>query len=181
MLELVFEEWETIFTDDEGNIRFVSKPREVLHLQHSLLSLSKWEEKYEMAFLTEDALSDADRMLYYIECMALDFKADGDALYHLRLTEEHLIQIGDYINKPSTATRVRRDSGGGKGVLLTSEVIYGYMTVMTIPFEAETWHLNRLLKLIEVVGELNKPKDKKKGIDSTAAAKRRALNKRRQG
>lgn len=148
------------------------KPATLL-LEHSLLSLSKWESKYHKPFLVQKKrgddkpVHDADEMLYYIECMTVN-NVDPDIYY--RLTDEHIQQIGDYIADPMTATTInRRGSQGSSGPrsneLVTSELIYYWMTVHQIPFECQKWHLNRLLMLIEVCNIKNAPQKKMSKAD----------------
>lgn len=148
------------------------KPATLL-LEHSLLSLSKWESKYHKPFLVtkkhekDGPVHDADEMLYYIECMTIN-NVDPDI--YCRLTDEHIQQIGDYIADPMTATTIthrgtQASSGQRSSEIVTSELIYYWMTVHQIPFECQKWHLNRLLMLIEVCNVKNAPPKKMSKAD----------------
>lgn len=132
-----------------------------LQLEHSLLSVSKWESKYHKPFLSKTELDQRtpEEMLYYIQCMTIN--AVDPSVYY-RLSEENIKQIGDYISDPMTATTVNHRNGHGgsqrkSNKVVTSEVIYFWMTVHQIPFECQKWHLNRLLMLIEVCNIENAP------------------------
>jgi hypothetical protein len=132
-----------------------------LTMEHSLLSLSKWESKYHKPFLGKDEKT-PEEMLYYIQCMTIN-NVDPEAFYCL--TQEQIQQIGDYIADPMTATTINHRNGGKGGPrrnnrIVTSEVIYYWMVAHQIPFECQKWHLNRLLMLIEVCNVENAPQQK---------------------
>lgn len=146
-----------------------------LELEHSLVSVSKWEAKYHKPFLSSEKT--AEEMLDYIRMM--NVKGDDIPLYVLQfLTKEQTDQIGKYMNDPMTAT-VINEADQKKSIhdnkFVTSEEIYYWMTAQNIPFECQYWHLNRLITLIKICAIENKPKDnKKKRLTSTDLANRRA-------
>ena len=98
-------------------------------------------------------------MLDYIRCMSIDEDVDP-ALFN-SLTSDDMQQINDYINDPMTATTIRSSNTNGRREIVTSEVIYYWMISMGVPFDpCEKWHINRLLTLIRVCSEKNKPPKK---------------------
>lgn len=128
-----------------------------LELEHSLVSLSKWESKFKKPFLSNDKKT-TQEIFYYIEAMIISPIHPSDTLF--RLTQDNLTKINDYIESTESATTfgsmpVRK----GKGEIITSELIYYWMVAFTIPFECEYWHLNRLFALIRICNIKNsKPK-----------------------
>lgn len=128
-----------------------------LELEHSLLSVSKWESKYKKPFLSNQQKT-AEETMYYIEAMIISPNYPIDTL--LRLSKENLIRINDYIESTESATTFgNMPERKGAGEVITSELIYYWMVAFNIPFECERWHLNRLFALIRVCNIKNtKPK-----------------------
>lgn len=143
---------------DEVNERFVYTKETVLKLEHSLISISKWESRWQVPFF--DTEKTTEQILDYIRCMTLN--TDVDPLVYGRLTRADYEKINNYISSPMTATTIRDDSQPRKnrGKVITSELIYYWMFSFQIPIETEKWHINRLLMLIRVFGEENKPNKK---------------------
>lgn len=158
---------------DEERQEFVYIPgaKEVtLCLEHSLISLSKWESKWRKSFLSKEDKTE-EETLDYIKCMTLTKNVD-DEVYH-RLSRENITEINKYIQAPMTATYFSKEQGGkGSREQITSELIYYWMIALTIPVEFEKWHLNRLLTLIRVCNIKNQPPKKmsKRDIMSRNAA-----------
>ncbi len=148
MLTLVVEEKE-LFNERTGE--FIQVPRTELHLEHSLISLSRWESKWKKPFLNIENPT-SDEMIDYVCCMSVDKTIGHEVVSNL--SAEDYIKIRDYISDPRTATTVsdRRPKRGGKREVYTSELLYYYMIFYGIPFSCEKWHLNRLLMLIRVCG-----------------------------
>ena len=152
MLRIDFPE-EELF--DESSEKFIHKEKYHVELEHSLRSVSKWEEHYEKPFL--DSNLTGDELDFYIKCMDLNDGVTDDVLR--RFTAKEYTMINNYIAAKHTATTVNtRDKGTGKKEIITSEVIYYWMIAMDIPFECDTWNLNRLIMLIKVCGVKNNPK-----------------------
>lgn len=168
MLEITIPAEEHWIEDKEEFV--VTRKEQTLRLEHSLVSLSKWESKWCKPFLSlKEKTPEED--LDYIKCMVVTPNVDPK-IYDC-LTRDHVEQINNYINAPMTATTFS-DSKTGKGSkeILTAEVIYYYMIALNIPFECQKWHLNRLLTLIKVCSIKNQPPKKmsKKEIMSRNAA-----------
>lgn len=161
---------------DEVHQRFVNVKGQTLQLEHSLVSISKWESKWKRPFLQETAMT-PEQTLDYIKCMTITQNVDP-AVY-LRISQEQVELVKQYIDDPMTATTISKiegsGNGGGSRTVMTSEVIYYYMTAYNIPFDpCQKWHLNRLLMLIKVCDEKNSPK--KKMSRRQAAANYKSLN-----
>ena len=165
--------------DDEKQ-EFVEPKTQTLQLEHSLVSLSKWESKWHKPFYSKKELT-SEELLDYIRCMTLTKNADPDVYNHL--TEKNVKEIKDYIDDPMTATTFSKDGKGpGSGEIVTSELIYYWMIASNIPFECQKWHLNRLITLIRVCSVKNTPPKKRSKRDIMSrnaalnAARRKQMN-----
>lgn len=168
---------------NEETEEFVSGPDTIISLEHSLISISKWESKWHKPYLSNK--NPTDKELYdYIKCMTINSNID-DEVYN-RLTRKNIDQILNYINDPMTATTITERDGGKRRSpeIVTSELIYYWMVAMQIPFECQKWHINRLMTLIRICGIKNQP-DKKMSKRSTMqqnaalnAARRQQLHSR---
>lgn len=144
---------------DEVNQEFIYGDAYTLQLEHSLISLSKWEAKYNKAFLSKTDMT-SEQVVYYVKCMTLTQNVP-DSVYK-RLTEENFKEISAYIEAPMTATWFNNTEEKGRinNEVVTSELIYYWMIALNIPFECQKWHLNRLLTLIRVCNIKNTPPKK---------------------
>ena len=143
---------------DEEKQEFVEPEVQVLTLEHSLVSISKWESKYCRSFIDSKEMT-YEETLFYVECMTL--QEDIDPEIYSKLTRENVDEIRAYIYSPMTATKVREvKNGRHSSESTTSELIYYWMIEFGIPFECQHWHLNRLLTLIKVCGTKNTPNKK---------------------
>ena len=148
---------------DEVREEFVYGKEQTLRLEHSLVSLSKWESRWHKSFLFTKNKTD-EELLDYIKCMTLTQNVSPDV--YNRLSKENANEIRRYIDDPMTATVVRETKKGkGNGRILTAELIYYYMISFNIPVEFEKWHLNRLLTLIRVCDAESKPAKKRSVTD----------------
>jgi len=147
----------------------------VLELEHSLVSLSKWESIHNKPFLNERSKT-RDEIMSYISCMILTPVYPEGILN--RLTTSNLESINDYIESKQTATTFgEMPQRKGRGETITAELIYYWMVAFTIPFECESWHLNRLFALIRICNIKNQPA--KKLSRGEIARRNRELNERR--
>ena len=136
---------------------FVYTSETVLHLEHSLVSISKWEAKYKKPFLESNEKT-VRESIDYIRCMTLD---NGiNPLVYSGITNEMISSVDEYIQDPMTATWFKEVNKPKRShQVVTSELVYYWMTAFNIPFECECWHFNRLMTLIRICGEKNaKPK-----------------------
>lgn len=142
---------------DERREEFVTIKGGTLTLEHSLVSLSKWEAKWHKSFLSKQEKT-PEEVLDYIRCMTLTQHVDP-IIYKL-LTQANIDTINAYIEDPMTATKfLNSGTEAKKNEKITSELIYYWMISLGIPFECQKWHLNRLLSLIQVCNRKNsKPK-----------------------
>lgn len=167
---------------DERKLEFVQTKEQTLQLEHSLVSISKWESKWHKPFLSKKEKT-YEESLDYIRCMTLTQNVNPEAYSHL--TKDNIDRIDKYIREPMTATTFPDDKSGKKNnEIITSEVIYYWMTAQNIPSEYAKWHLNRLLTLIRVCNVKNSPPTKRSKRDIMSqnaalnAARRKQLNSR---
>lgn len=163
---------------DESTEEFITIDEQTLQLEHSLVSLSKWESKWCKSFLSNKDKS-YEETIDYIKCMTLTQNVKPETYSYL--TIENIQQINDYIEAPMTATSFKEDKNGKKNrEIITSEVIYYWMIALNIPFECQKWHINRLLTLIRVCNIKNQPPKKmsKRETASTYAAMNAARRKK---
>lgn len=162
------------FWDPEHETFLYAKDTE-LCLEHSLVSISKWESKWHKAFLGK-AKQTEEEGLDYIACMTTTKNVDP-AVYS-RLTSENIKAINDYIREPMTCVRFNdpaaNEAPQSKKDTVTSELIYYWMFTLNIPIECEKWHLNRLLALIRVCELKTAPK--KKGNQKNLRVQYAAIN-----
>lgn len=151
-----------------------------LQLEHSLVSISKWESKWCKSFIYTRDKTD-EEILDYVKCMTLTPNVDPNV--YNNLTIDNLEQINNYINAPMTATHFSEDQSGKKNSeKVTSELIYYWMIALNIPFECQKWHINRLLTLIRVCNIKNQPPKKRSRKEIMSrnaalnAARRKQLN-----
>lgn len=176
MLQIKIDERE--FYDEDKN-EFVMIPSQTIELEHSLLSLSLWESKWETPFLSDKPMTH-EQQIDYIKCMTLTDGVKPEV--YQSLTIENINTIFDYIKRKMTATTVNRQNNSRSHEIITAEIIYYWMVALQIPFECQTWHLNRLLMLIDVCSIKNQP-PKKMGRRAQMsrntrlnAARRQAMN-----
>lgn len=144
------------YYNEETN-EFTYYDDQVLQLEHSLVSVSKWEAKWCKSFLNGRDKS-VDEIAYYVECMTLNENVSRDV--YSRLTTDNLDAINEYIGHPMTATTFPAERNTPSREIVTSELIYYWMIALNIPFECQYWHLNRLLTLIKVCNVKNNPPKK---------------------
>ena len=159
---------------DEQTCKRVRTKDTTLQLEHSLVSISKWESKWKVNYLNNDKIT-PEMSLDYVRCMTISQNVDPK-VYGM-LSEENMKEIMEYINDPMTATTVKERPGqpGNKRSIITAEIIYYWMIALEIPFDpCQKWHLNRLMMLIRVCDEKQSPK--RTMSKREAAAQRRSLN-----
>lgn len=167
---------------DEEKQEFVEPKTQALQLEHSLVSLSKWESKWcKPFFSTTDKTF--EEVLDYIKCMTLTQNVKTEVYDHL--SENNILQINEYINAPMTATTFNEHSEKGRSKeIITSELIYYWMIKLNIPVEFQKWHINRLLTLIRVCEIKETPPKKMSQAEimrrnaALNAARRQQLNSR---
>lgn len=172
MLTITFPEEERW---DDDLQEFAYYKAQTINLEHSLVSLSKWESKWNKPFLSQEPKT-YEESIDYFRFMTITPNVDPDIWK--RVTAEQIKQINAYIDAPMTATWFNEKEGQGKGrrssEQVTSEIIYYWMIALNIPFECQKWHLNRLLTLVRVCNIKNTPP--KKMSKSEIMSKNKALN-----
>ena len=143
---------------DEYREEFITTKEQTLKLEHSLISVAKWESKWNKSFLSSKDKS-AEEIIDYVRCMTLTPNVQSE-IYSC-LTTEQITEIFDYINAPMTATVLPKDlNRRSSREPITAELIYYWMISLNIPPEYEKWHLNRLITLIGVCNIKNQPPKK---------------------
>lgn len=174
MLKLTIPEREYF---DSYTQTFVNTKAQTLQLEHSLVSLSKWESKWHKPFISDEPKT-VEETVDYIRCMTIT--QNVDPMVYQAITNDMLEEIQTYIDDPMTATWFS-NNGPKKGVnkksVITAEIIYYWMIANNIPMECQKWHLNRLLTLIRVCNEKNSPP--KKMSKKEVLAQQKALNEAR--
>ena len=160
---------------NESTNEFIYQGPVDLELEHSLFSISKWEAKFEKPFLGNTNKKDRSETLEYIKMMCITPGID-DSVFS-RLSESDFKAINDYISAPMTATTFSNLNNKPSREVITSELIYYYMTALNIPFSCEHWHFSRLLTLIKVCNIKNSPG--KKIPPREVMSRNRALNAKR--
>ena len=155
MLELTIPETE--FYDEVRN-EFTYVKSTVLRLEHSLVSISKWESKWKTPFLSK-ATKTHEQSLDYIRCMTINQGVDPAAYY--AIDNEMMKTVNDYIVEEKTATTFKENPGARPNrQVITSELVYFWMAQYNIPFECQKWHFSRLLTLIRIASIKNQPEKK---------------------
>ena len=165
---------------NEETQEFVYTKEQTLKLEHSLVSLSKWEAKWKKPFLNKENKT-AEETLDYIRCMTIT--QNVDPMIYMNMDLATIKRINEYIDDKMTATTFPEDHiRGGSREQVTSELIYYWMVNFNIPFECEKWHLNRLLTLIQVCsvkanssGKKMKPQEVLKQNSELNALRRKQL------
>lgn len=151
---------------DEEKEEFVPSFERTLQLEHSLVSISKWESKWRKAFLGKQEKT-AEETIDYIKCMTITQNVDPSIYEHL--SRENIDEVNEYIAAPMTATYIPEDpESTTNSEVVTSELIYYWMLCYQIPQEYQKWHLNRLLTLIKVCNMKNEPNKKRSAKDIMA-------------
>jgi hypothetical protein len=158
---------------DEGIEQFINSEEFTLELEHSLASLSKWESREEKPFLGKEDKT-TDETFAYIRDMVVT--QNVPAKVYSCQTTENMEAINNYINAKMTATWFSDLGGPRRGApeVITSELLYYMLVSYRIPFETQHWHLNKLITLIRVCNEKNKPS--KKMPRQTAMQRQREIN-----
>lgn len=141
---------------DEANDEFITVNPEILELEHSLVSISKWESRWCKPFLAKGEKS-YEESVDYIFCMTLN-KVDPEIYKYISYSD--VTKVTKYMEASMTATTFPKNNDKTSSEIITSEIIYYWMVALNIPFECQTWHLNRLLTLVNVVNIKQSPPKK---------------------
>lgn len=173
MYQLIIQEQE-LFND--VTYEFIQVKPTKLQLEHSLVSISKWESKHKKSFLYTENMTN-DELIDYIRCMTITQNVDPNVYYCI--TEKQYKEICEYMADPMTATTFSKDSkkSGVSAQIITAELIYYWMIECGIPKEFEKWHFNRLMTLIRVCKIKMSPPSKMTAQE--AADRNRRLNEER--
>ena len=167
---------------DESTESFINSKEQKLLLEHSLVSVAKWESKWNKPFLSDSEKLTREESIDYIRCMTLNKDVDPDI--YKRIPNNIMEKISEYISAPMSATILPKEKGRGSREPVTSELIYYWMVALTIPFECQKWHLNRLINLIGICNIKNAPPKKRSQRDIMSrnaalnASRRKRLNSR---
>lgn len=163
---------------DENSQEFIETKETTLTMEHSLISISKWEAKWKKSYFAEEPKKTTEEVLDYLRCMTIT-PQNVDPLVYRSLSKENLKRITEYIDDPMTATTIHEvKRPGARKETVTSELVYYWMIAQNIPIEFEKWHINRLLTLIKVCAIKNDPNPKKMSRNAIMR-QNRALNQAR--
>lgn len=157
---------------------FITIKQQAITLEHSLISVSKWESKWKKPFFNSNDKT-TEEVIDYLRCMTITPNVNPFSYYGI--SSEDILRIDEYINEPMTATTFSKSNRINREII-TAEIIYYWMIVNNIPFECQKWHINRLLTLINVCSIKNAPPKKMSKSDLRSrnaalnAARRKALN-----
>lgn len=186
MLEIHVSEGE--FYDEHAEEFVTIGKAQVLQMEHSLISIAKWEEKWAIPYFSDSHKKTTEQLFDYLRCMTINKNVDPRVFNYLG--NDNINKINEYIEAKHTATWFSSDekkkfiqNGGRKSDVITSEIFYYWMIALQIPFECEKWHINRLITLIRVCQEKSESSNKKmskadilKRNRSLNAARRAALH-----
>lgn len=177
MLELVIPEDEMF---DSATNTFITTPACTLILEHSLISIAKWESKWHISFLSSTTKKNEEQNRDYIRCMCVT--PPKNPKIFSTLSPQSLSQIREYMDAPMTATTFSKRKKTAKRSVITAESIYSRMFANNIPIECHKWHLNRLLTLIQAC-EINNGPGEKMSKRQTASmyAQQNAMRKAKYG
>lgn len=150
---------------NEETQEFFQIKEQTLCLEHSLVSVAKWESKWKKPFLGMEEKT-IDEITDYIRCMTIT--QNVNPICYLGLTRGNLLEVKNYIDDTMTATTFRNRNGPKSHEIITAEIIYYWMIELGIPFECQKWHLNRLLTLVNVCSIKNTPAKKMSRKDALA-------------
>lgn len=162
--------------DEELN-EFRSTPGYNLELEHSLVSLSKWESKYNKPFLSEEQKTPIE-MYDYIKFMAIHPGVPEHVF--LSLNDSDLARIVEYMNEKQTATWFNEPPNQSPmRTAITSELIYYWISALGLDASVvENWHLNRLFTVLKVASIEGQPKKKKSRTEVLAEIRRKNAERR---
>lgn len=149
---------------DEKSEQFIYTKAQTLKLEHSLVSISKWESRWHKPFLSKETKT-YEETIDYIKCMTLTQNVSPDVYQYI--TNANIDAVNQYIAASLTASTVREEKGGSTNIRknITSELIYYWMVCYNIPLECQKWHLSRLFMLIRICEAENKPHKKRSKRD----------------
>lgn len=161
---------------DESKNEFVVSKDQTIVLEHSLVSISKWESRWKRPFFSKDRKS-IEESRDYIKCMTITQNVQDDV--YIRMSDSDMQKVNDYIDDSMTATTFAKSDSDSKSIeIITSEIIYYWMVTLDIPMECQKWHINRLLTLIQVCNVKNQ-KPKKMSRRDLASRNKRLNEERR--
>lgn len=146
---------------DEKTMEFIKIKPQDLVLEHSLISISKWESKWHKPFLANNNKS-TEEVIDYLRCMTIT--QNVDPIVYDFISKDDILRIDEYIQDSMTATTFSNQQRRNRDII-TAEIVYYWMVTFNIPFECQKWHLNRLLTLINVCSIKNQPAKKMSKAD----------------
>lgn len=162
---------------DETTGEFFTTKDKIIVIEYSLVSISKWESKHKKSLLNSLKDLTIEEMCDFIRCMTLTQNVDPNI--YRAMSQDIIKEVLDYMADPMTATTFSNNqpNTGRKNEIITSELVYYWMSALQIPMECQKWHFNRLMTLIRIASEKNQPP--KKMSKSDILKQNKALNAQR--
>ena len=116
----------------------------VIQIEHSLISLSKWEAKWCKPFLSSNKTN--EELIDYIRCMTLTQNVDPEI--YRKIPRTVINEIVEYIEAPMTATTFSKkegEGGGAKNQIVTNELIYYWMVALQM--DGVAWDTFRMREM----------------------------------
>lgn len=139
---------------DESTSTFYKVKAQKLHFEHSLAAIAKWEAKWHTPFM-DNKEKNMVQLVDYIRCMCVD--TDVDPIVFKGLSRKHMVMVEEYIKDPMTASWIddskKKPKPKTHAEVMTSELMYFYMSQAQIPYECQNWPLPRLVMLLRIAGE----------------------------
>ena len=154
MLQITIPDTE-LYDEDTREFYYVKK--KTLTLEYSLVAISKWESKWKKPF-TESKTRTVEEMQDFIKCMTIT--QNVDPMLYKAINIDTINEVIDYMNDPMTATTFSNEKNSSKKEIVTSELVYYWMSALQLPMECQKWHFNRLMVLIHIASEKNQPPKK---------------------
>lgn len=159
-----------LYNEETNTFEYIDEQH--ITLEHSLLAISKWESITLKPYMSTQNKT-TEELLLYFKCMVIDQPLSQFTIFNDPNIQKQIIT---YIESPATATIIHDKKKSHGKEKITSDIIYTWMIELSIPFECQIWHLNRLMTLIRLVNNTKSANGKKKKINKNTLEERNRMN-----